>query len=123
MVVSRVGVHRRIVVIGAGPFGLALATRLQAANADYILFGRVMSFWQEHVFQGACLLSDPLRCSLSLDGFDSKGYESSRGIPLPRPLPADEFVGYGRWFQRHTCSNLDERTVVSVTHQNNKYTI
>jgi hypothetical protein len=123
MVACRTSIHRRIAVVGAGPFGLALAARLQSANADYILLGRLMSFWREHVPQGTCLLSDPLRCSLSLNGFDTSAYERSRGSPIRRPFTASEFLGYGLWFQHLTCSNLDQRTVLSIKHENRKYTI
>jgi cation diffusion facilitator CzcD-associated flavoprotein CzcO len=120
---NRNRVHRRIAVIGAGPFGLALAAKLQAANVDYVLLGRVMSFWQNHVPAGTCLLSERAGCSLSYDGFDSSAYERSRGNPLPSHLPAEEFVAYGLWFQRNTCANSDQRLVVSLTRINGTYRI
>jgi cation diffusion facilitator CzcD-associated flavoprotein CzcO len=116
-------VHRHIAVIGAGPFGLSLAAKLQAANADYVLFGRVMSFWREHVPQGTYLLSNPASCSLSQDGFDITAYERSRAIQVPSRLSAEEFVAYGLWFQRNAGLNADERTVVNVTRANGKFTI
>lgn len=121
--IDNIGVHRHIVVIGAGPFGLALAAKLQAANADYILFGRVMSFWREHVPSGTRLLFSHSGCSLSSNGFGSGAYESSRGARLPNPLPAEEFVAYGLWFQQNTCRPPDERTVVNVTHANGTFAI
>jgi cation diffusion facilitator CzcD-associated flavoprotein CzcO len=121
--ISPAPAHRHIAVIGAGPFGLALAAKLQAANADYVLLGRVMSFWQQHVPAGTYLLSERAGCSLSYDGFDSTAYERSRGNPLPSHLSAEEFVAYGLWFQRSTCANLDERLVVSLTRRNGIYRI
>jgi cation diffusion facilitator CzcD-associated flavoprotein CzcO len=115
--------HRRIAVVGAGPFGLAIAAKLQAANADYILFGRGMSSWRDHVPRGTCLLSNPASCSLSHDGFDITAYGRSRAIQLPSRLSAEEFVEYGLWFQRSTGLNPDERTVVNVIHANGKFII
>jgi hypothetical protein len=116
-------VHRHIAVIGAGPFGLALAAKLQASNVEYVMFGRVMSFWQKNVPAGTSLLSEHAGCSLSYDRFDSTAYERSRGNPLPSHLPAEEFVAYGLWFQRSTCVNADERLVVTLTHRNGTFRI
>jgi cation diffusion facilitator CzcD-associated flavoprotein CzcO len=123
MVISHGRVCRDFVIIGAGPYGLALAARLQAANVDYLLFGRVMSFWSEHVPRGTRVLSDPADCSFSHAEFDINAYSIFRGAPFLRSPTAEEFVAYGRWFQRYACRNLDERTVVGIARRNGAYTL
>jgi FAD-dependent urate hydroxylase len=106
--------HQHLAVIGAGPFGLALASRLHAAHADFTLFGKVMSSWREHVPKGTCLLSDRWDLSFSRDGLDMTAYEKARGAPITLPIPAEEFAAYGVWFQQTACLSPDERTVIHV---------
>jgi thioredoxin reductase len=120
---SRTGAHPCTAIIGAGPFGLALAAKLRAAKADFVLFGRVMSLWREHVPRGTRVLSGPGACSFSKDAFNAAAYESSLGIRLTSPLPAEQFVEYGVWFHRNTCPPADERTVINVTRANGEYRI
>ena len=82
-----------------------------------------MSFWRENVPKGTRLLSGPVICSMSDDGFDTSAYESWRGTSLPTPFTAEQFIAYGLWFQRSTCPNPDERAVVNVTRARGGYTI
>jgi len=123
MVTSHNSRCRDFAVIGAGPFGLALAARLQAANVDYALFGRVMSFWREQVPKGMRVLSDPEHCSFSHHECDINAYAAFRGIPFVRSLTAEEFVAYGEWFQRNACPNVDQRTVVQIARRDGAYRI
>jgi len=114
---------RHIIVIGAGPYGLGLAAKLQSAGADYLLLGRVMSFWQDHVPTGTLLLSGPGGLSFCDNSFNPAAYECSRGTPLLLPLPAEEFIAYGHWFCRNACPNPDERTVVHVSRAKDAFLI
>jgi NADPH-dependent 2,4-dienoyl-CoA reductase/sulfur reductase-like enzyme len=111
--------HERsdVAIIGAGPYGLAAAAHLHAANGlDIRVFGEPMSFWERQMPRGMLLrspyvashISDPER-DLTLDTFQS---ETRR--ELPRPVPLEEFVDYGRWFQTRVFDDLDTRLVRSV---------
>jgi hypothetical protein len=102
---------------------LALAARLQFAKADYVQFGPVMSFWRENVATGSRMLSPPQDLSLSYDGFGISAYERSRGALLPRPLPAEDFLAYGLWFQHQNCPNPDGRTVAHLSRTDGKFAI
>ena len=84
--------HYSVAVIGAGPFGLALAARLKAANINFALFGRLMSFWQENVPIGTRLMSGPVICSLSDNKFDCAAYAQAEGIALPPAFSSEEFI-------------------------------
>ncbi len=47
--------HTDFLVIGAGPFGLAMAAQAQALGVDHILVGQPMSFWKQHMPAGMVL--------------------------------------------------------------------
>jgi len=113
--------HYSVAIIGAGPFGLALAARLRAANVNFVLFGRPMSFWQENVPIGTRLLSGPVICSLSDNQFDCAAFAQAKGISLPVAFTDEEFVAYSLWFQRHTCPDPDLRMVEYTTREHRTY--
>ena len=66
-----------VIVIGAGPYGLAAAAHLSAAGANIRVFGSPMSFWTEQMPKGMLLrspwgashISDP-KSALTLDAFE-----------------------------------------------------
>lgn len=105
-----------IVILGAGPYGLAAAAQLRAAGANVRTFGSPMSFWKRNMPRGMMLRSpwgashigDPLS-GLSLEEF-----QRERGAPITRPVPLADFVEYGRWFQQHAVPDIDERHVELV---------
>ena len=101
------------VVVGAGPYGLAVSAELRRAGADVHVFGEAMSFWMQYMPRGMCLRShwnashigDP-KGQLSLDAF-----ERERAARIGRPVPVADFIAYGRWFQARALPDLDARTV------------
>ena len=104
------------VVIGAGPYGLAVAAELRRAGANVQAFGELMSFWMRHMPKGMNLRSIRSASHIgapvgpqSLDVF-----ESELGRPLARPMPIDDFIAYGQWFQARAVPELDPRTVARV---------
>jgi thioredoxin reductase len=106
----------QVAIIGAGPYGLATAAHLRAAKIETCVFGEPMEFWQNQMPEGmllrsswdACHIADP-HCTSTLDN-----YSAARGVPVPRPVPLDRFIDYGRWFQKRIVPDVDRRRVVSV---------
>src|SRR5438093_30517 len=106
----------RFAVVGAGPYGLAVASHLRGAGFGARIFGKAMDFWDSQMPKGMWLrsprdgthIADPQR-SLTLDR-----YEADRGVKLSKPLPLEDFVRYGQWFQRRSLPDLDQRHVVRV---------
>lgn len=99
-------------VIGAGPYGMAVASHLRAAGGEVRIFGRPMDFWASQMPTGMLLRSpwssnigDPNR-ALTLDR-----YESVLGSKLSRRVPIEDFVRYGQWFQRQALPDLDARNI------------
>src|SRR5438105_13543613 len=92
-----------VAVIGAGPYGLSLGAHLKAAQVETMVFGKAMSFWRRNMPEGMKLRS-PWRAthigdpsgSLSLDVYDRKAR-----LPRTSPLPVEDFIAYGHWFQEH----------------------
>ena len=101
------------VVIGAGPYGLAVSGELRRAGVDAHVFGEAMSFWMRYMPKGMRLRSrwnashigDP-KGQLSLDTF-----ERERATRIGRPVPVADFIAYGRWFQARAVPDLDPRAV------------
>src|SRR5579872_4372224 len=106
-----------IAIIGAGPYGLSVASHTQSISGLRIkIFGKPMSFWERQMPEGMLLrsgweashLADPQR-GLSLDA-----YKEQVRNHLSSPVPLDRFVEYGRWFQQTAVPNVDTRNVTSV---------
>jgi FAD-dependent urate hydroxylase len=104
-------------IVGAGPYGLAAASHLHAANGLSIrVFGEPMSFWERQMPRGMLLrspyvasnIADPER-ALTLDG-----YQADVRRELSPPVPLEAFVDYGRWFQRNAFPQLDGRQVARI---------
>jgi FAD-dependent urate hydroxylase len=105
-----------VAVIGAGPYGLAVAAHLKAARITARVFGNPMSFWRESMPKGMRLrspwmathIADPEN-KFSLDAFAGR-----HAMARQDQLPLEDFVRYGEWFQRWTAPDLDTRKVVRV---------
>jgi cation diffusion facilitator CzcD-associated flavoprotein CzcO len=92
-----------------------VATHLRARGLRAQVFGRPMSFWEEHMPKGMLLrspwrashISDPDR-RMTLDAYEQ------RAGAMSRPLRLSDFVAYGHWFQRTGVPDLDRRLVSVV---------
>jgi FAD-dependent urate hydroxylase len=106
----------QVAVIGAGPYGLAATAHLRAGGVETRLFGEVMEFWQHQMPSGMLLrsswdashIADPHH-HLTLDQ-----YQATVGVQLSTPIPLDDFVKYGHWFQRQAAPDLDRRKVAQL---------
>jgi FAD-dependent urate hydroxylase len=106
----------QVAIIGAGPYGLATAAHLRAAKIETCVFGQPMEFWENQMPEGmllrsswdACHIADPHRSS-TLDN-----YSASQGVAVPKPVPLNRFIDYGRWFQKRIVPDADRRRVVGI---------
>ena len=105
-----------VTIIGAGPYGLSAAAYLRAAKVEARVFGEPMAFWERQMPAGMCLrsnwgashIADPRR-ALTLDA-----YCREAGNHMPKPIPLERFVAYGRWFQRQVVQGVESRQVRTV---------
>ncbi|MGH9430462.1 MAG: FAD-dependent oxidoreductase [Terriglobia bacterium] len=106
-----------VAIIGAGPYGLSAAAHLRTVKGLEIrVFGEPMSFWGDNMPIGmrlrsswsATQIADPDN-SLTLEA-----YQTATGNHFSAPVPLDQFVRYGLWYQRQAVPNLDQRKVSRV---------
>ena len=106
-----------VAIIGAGPYGLSAATHLRARRVETRIFGKPMEFWKTHMPLGMFLRSGPHASNIGdpQNRFDLARYRAAHGLPYRKPVPIEQFVSYGEWFQAQAVPDLDRRTVVQVT--------
>ncbi|MET7680001.1 FAD-dependent oxidoreductase [Streptomyces sp. NPDC005423] len=107
-----------LLVVGAGPYGLSIASHAAAAGLDLRVFGRPMASWRDHMPRGMFLKSEPWASNLSDPGGSRRldVYCARRGVTArhAEPIPVEMFADYGLWFARHAVPEIDERTVVRI---------
>jgi thioredoxin reductase len=106
-----------VVVVGAGPYGLAIAAHLLHRRLSTRVFGEPMASWQRNMPVGMYLKSEPSASSIAapVPGYTLADYSIAMGTkPLedPEPVPIDLFARYGLWFQEQLVPVERER----ITH-------
>ncbi len=113
-----------VVVIGAGPCGLAAAAHLRGYGIPLRVFGEPLEFWSTRMPEGMLLrsrrrssnIADPHRRLTIAD------YEASEGRALRSPtLTREQFIDYGRWFARQVAPEVDARRVAAVAKTNGAF--
>jgi Pyridine nucleotide-disulphide oxidoreductase len=109
---------RDVAIVGAGPYALSTAAFLREAGVEACVFGRVMGFWETmprgmflRSFRTASSIGDPAS-ELTLGHFERAAEKT-----LPSPLPLEEFIAYGRWFQQRAVPDVDARLVTQIRRQ------
>ena len=115
-----------IAVIGAGPYGLSIAAHLAARNIQHRIFGKAMETWATQMPRGMMLKSDGFATSLydPERGFTFQRYCGERNIPyagLGIPPRLEDFVDYGRAFQRSLVPHLEEVMVEGLDYDGSHY--
>jgi cation diffusion facilitator CzcD-associated flavoprotein CzcO len=91
-----------LLIIGAGPFGLALAAQLANAGVDHLVVGKPMEFWRRNMPKGMFLRSacdwhlDPLGIH-TIEAFLKPQRKAAQDV---EPLSLDFYLSYVEWFQQ-----------------------
>ncbi|WP_028067145.1 FAD-dependent oxidoreductase [Solirubrobacter soli] len=102
-----------LLVIGAGPYGLAAAKAARDKGLETRVLGRHMSFWREHMPADMFLRSGP-------DWHLDPAYELTleRFLELhgetPDPLPIGLFLAYTDWFTEQAGIVVEDERVVEL---------
>ena len=122
MAVPGVPVKRRVhikevAVIGAGPYGLSAAAYLQRAGADPYVIGQPMAFWKRNMPAGMLLRSKDEASNIAAPQkyLSIVAYAKTIKRRIPDPVPIEDFIAYGEWFQKQVAPTLDKRHVQKVS--------
>lgn len=110
-----------LIIIGAGPYGLAAAAEARKEKLDYLLIGRPMNFWLKSM-PGFMLLRSPFIAS-SIYSPDSslslKNYyrETGREIQRRKPVPLAIYLKYIDWYVKKAGLHIREEEVVHISRE------
>ena len=103
-----------VAIVGAGPYGLAIAAHLRARGVPFRIFGQPMQFWREmpermflKSFAFATSISNPA-------GLRYDAWCRERGLEAREPCSIDSFTEYGRWVQQQLVPEAEPVEVDAV---------
>ena len=108
-----------VAIVGAGPYGLSIASHLSALGVDFRIFGVPMQTWRSHMPAGMHLKSDGSSSDLSdPDGaLTLKSFCAQRGYDhhdTKKPVSLECFVEYGLAFQKRFVPELEAKLLISL---------
>jgi len=110
-----------LLIIGAGPFGLAMAAYAKAMKIDHVIVGKPMEFWRAHMPAGLILRS---ACDWHLDPFEIHtivNYLQTQNLTPAdvEPLSLKFYLGYVEWFQKQKQIEIRPALVERLDHDAN----
>lgn len=108
-----------VAIVGAGPYGLSIATHLRSRSVPFRIFGPPMDTWISHMPKGMCLKSDGFASDLydPQRAFTLKAFCAERGIPyqdMGLPVRLETFTSYGVAFSERMVSELENKMVQGI---------
>lgn len=111
-----------VLIIGASPFGLALAAYLRRCHISYLLIGKPALFWKV-CYPGAqlALASDWHLDPLGVDTVDAYRQTQKATSNPAESKACDSFPDYVRWFQKRKQLEILPWAVESIASHNEKF--
>jgi FAD-dependent urate hydroxylase len=91
-----------LLIIGAGPFGLALAAYATHLGIEHLIVGKPMEFWKKHMPRGMYLRSASDWHLDPLDVHTIERFLQQQGLTArdAEPLSIESYKSYADWFQK-----------------------
>jgi cation diffusion facilitator CzcD-associated flavoprotein CzcO len=104
-----------VVIIGAGPYGLSLASHLSQRGIERRIFGFPMRAWRE-MPPGMNLKSFGFATSIPTPQrhYTFPEYCRARGLEDFEPIAYATYAEYGEWFQQQLVPDLEQNQVTCV---------
>ena len=104
-----------VAIVGAGPYGLSLASHLGELGVAHRIFGSPMQTWRS-MLPGTFLKSLDFATSISTPrgGHSFTAYCRSHHRDSREPCPIALFTEYGLWAQEHLVPELEQCSVSTV---------
>jgi cation diffusion facilitator CzcD-associated flavoprotein CzcO len=108
-----------LLVVGAGPYGLAVAAHARARGIDTRIVGKPVGFWTDHMPTGMYLRSgtDWHLDAAGMHTFEAFVEDSGLAPSELDPIPIDVFLEYAGWFQTQKHLAVDEKVVALLERQ------
>lgn len=115
-----------VIIIGAGPYGLSLATYLRGCDVPFRIFGSPMQTWISQMPKGMYLKSDGFASTLydPLSTFTLAEFCKRSGIvysDVGVPVRLETFIAYGKAFQKKLVPELENKTVVRLNRSGSRF--
>jgi FAD-dependent urate hydroxylase len=115
--------HVPLLVIGAGPYGLATASCAKHAGIEQVVVGKPMAFWRENMPAGMFLRSGS---DWHLDAAEVNTFEAylgERGIDPADfdPIPVGLFLDYVDWFEEREDLRVIPDLVRDLSRPNGRF--
>ena len=92
---ARIRRHMELLVIGAGPYGLAVAAEARRRGLSVTVVGEPMRFWRRNMPDGMLLRSGR---EWHLDAAGVHTFDAFVGGWDDEPIPVETFIAYADWF-------------------------
>lgn len=114
-----------LAVVGAGPYGLAVAAHARERGIDTTVVGRPMEFWTSHM-PDRMFLRSGLDWHLDAAGehtFEAFAEERRIAARDIDPVPIAVFLAYAGWFQARKHVEVIEKLVTSIARQDARFVL
>lgn len=105
-----------VLIVGAGPYGLSLATQLRARGVDARIVGQPMKFWRDMPV-GVQLKSLAFATNIYVPeaGYSFPEWCRQRGLEDFEPCTMQSYAAYGVWMQERFVPDVDDTLVTNVS--------
>jgi FAD-dependent urate hydroxylase len=112
-----------LLVVGAGPYGLAVAARARESEIDTVVVGRPLGFWSDHM-PADMFLRSGVDWHLDAAGVHTfEAFVEEQGL-LPSeldPIPISVFLDYATWFQGQKHLTIRDRFVSALEQHDTQF--